>query len=166
MILKRVSIVVVFFALVNFQSTHKYYVSSTKIIYNESQHSFQVFIDVFTDDLQAILNKRYGKGFQLDPDSDTKDIENVLERYLKTKCKMSINDEKMVLDYVGKKYDRESTLIYMQFILDEKIQTITFENTILTDLFEEQKNIVQFKGKGLTKSYLLDIDKKHFEIKF
>ena len=64
-----------------------------------------------------------------------------------------------VVDYefLGKKYDDDVVLCYIEI---PKAQlnlrkTLAIQNEILTDMFEEQKNIVHIKLKGKKKSFVL-----------
>ena len=46
--------------------------------------------------------------------------------------------------------------IYYEINLNENINSITFENSILFDFFENQQNIIHFKDGKLRKSFLLN----------
>ena len=44
----------------SFSSAHKFYVSVTNIVYSEEDSAFQITSRVFIDDLDKLLEERYG----------------------------------------------------------------------------------------------------------
>ena len=60
-------------------------------------------------------------------------------------------------NFIGKKYDNDVVILYIEVpeVGFNALKTISIENDILTDLFEEQKNLVHFKWKGKKKSFVL-----------
>ena len=70
-----------------------------------------------------------------------------IEKYLRTKFLIYLNDKRVDYDFLGKKYDNDVVICYMELSeVDLKnLQKMEIENEILTDLFDEQKNIVHVK---------------------
>ncbi len=59
--------------------------------------------------------------------------------------------------FLGKKYDNDLIICYLEIedIDLSTLKTIEIENDILTDMFEEQQNIVHFGINGKKKSFVL-----------
>jgi len=60
------------------------------------------------------------------------------------------------LKYLGKKYEDDMIYLYIEIENIDELSSITIENLILTDLFEEQKNMIHFKSGGFEKSFILE----------
>jgi len=80
-----------------------------------------------------------------------------LEKYLRTKFVVEINGEPRPFEYIGKKYDNDVMIFYLEIPeLDfPQVKSIQIQNEVLTDLFDEQQNIIHFKIKGKKKSFVL-----------
>ena len=59
--------------------------------------------------------------------------------------------------FLGKKYDNDVMVCYIEVpkIGFKNIKTVEVQSDILTDLFEEQQNIVHFKFNSKKKSFVL-----------
>ena len=64
---------------------------------------------------------------------------------------------KVELKHIRKTYDNDVVIIYLELsnIKLSETESIAIQNEILTDLFEEQQNIIHFKWKGQKKSFVL-----------
>lgn len=138
-------------------TTHTFYVSVTNIGYSEKDDALQITTRVFIDDLEAVLLERYGVTANLDTDDESKVADEYLDKYLRKKFKIEIDSEIKSYDLIGRKYDNDVCIFYIELskIKLESIKSIQIQNEILTDLFDEQQNVVHFKIKGKKKSFVL-----------
>ncbi|WP_029038355.1 DUF6702 family protein [Salinimicrobium xinjiangense] len=152
--------------LLSFSVAHKFYVSATDIKYNEEQRSLQIISHVFTDDLENLLKTRYNKELYLVEEEEHPAADKFVERYFQDKLNISVNGKKRTLNYLGKEYNKDQLLIYIEVEDVEPIRNISVENAILTDLFPEQKNVVKVSYNGKIKSLLLMRDAVQGTLKF
>lgn len=145
----------VFLPLLSFSIAHKFYVSATDIAYNEKQRSLQIISHVFTDDLENLLKTRYNKDLYLVKEGEHPAADDLVKKYFQDKLHISVNGKERKLNYIGKEYDKDQLLIYIEVEDVEPIETIGVENAVLTDLFPEQKNVVKVEYGGKIKSLLL-----------
>jgi uncharacterized protein YuzE len=70
---------------------------------------------------------------------------------------VEVNGENASYNFIGKKYDTDVMVCYIEVPNVDLAETtsIQIENEILTDLFDEQQNIVHFKIDGKKKSFVL-----------
>ncbi len=143
--------------LVAFTVAHKFYVSVTNISYSEKDQSLQITSRIFIDDFEAVLLERYGIESHLATDTESKQANEYIEKYLKTKFLMFIDGEQRQYNFLGKKYDNDIMICYLEVPeLDiDEVKSIEVQNELLTDLFDEQQNVVHFKIKGKKKSFVL-----------
>ncbi|MDX1603230.1 MAG: DUF6702 family protein [Salinimicrobium sediminis] len=141
--------------LLAFTAVHKFYVSATDIKYNEEQRALQIISHVFTDDMEDLLQKRYNKEIYLTKEEEHSAADQFVERYFQDKLSISVNGKQRTLNYIGKEYDKDQLLVYLEVEDVEPVKNIAVENSVLTDIFPEQKNVVKVDYDGKIKSLLL-----------
>jgi len=135
---------------------HEFYLSVTDINYSVEKQSLQIISRVFTDDFEDVLNKRYQKDFKLIPSLEVKEVKTYIERYVKDKLFIKSDGKLLALKYLGKKYEDDMIYLYIEIENIDELNSITIENLILTDLFEQQKNMIHFKSGEFKKSFILE----------
>lgn len=133
-------------------TTHKFYVSVTNLEYREDLKTVQIITKVFADDFEDILKLRYQKEVVLSPESETKDADQLIEKYIQTKLYVELDGEKQKLNYLGKKYKHDQIHLFIEIDQVDNFKKVIVSNLILTDLFDDQKNLIHFKKDGKTKS--------------
>ncbi|WP_430966077.1 DUF6702 family protein [Spongiimicrobium sp. 2-473A-2-J] len=143
--------------LVAFTTAHKFYVSVTNINYSDKDDALQITTRIFIDDFEQVLEERYGFTAQLATDEESTAANTYIEKYLRAKFVLQIDGENRSFVFLGKKYDNDVMVCYLEIpeVQFEKVKSIEVQNEILTDLFDEQQNIVHFKLKGKKKSFVL-----------
>lgn len=151
------SLFILILPLVAFTVAHKFYVSVTNISYSEKDQSLQVTSRIFIDDFEQVLMERYGIEAQLASDTESALANEYIEKYLKTKFLMFVDGEQRQYNFLGKKYDNDIMICYLEVpeVNLGNIKSIEVQNELLTDLFDEQQNVVHFKIKGKKKSFVL-----------
>lgn len=145
-----------FFLLSAFKSgAHEFYLSVTEIEYKAEQESLQIITRVFIDDFQKVLNERYQADLQLSEELEKGAVKENINKYLAQKLKIKIGGEDFQLDYLGKEYDADQLILYIEVENVAAFNAIEVSNGILTDLFDDQKNVVHVKVNDKTKSLLL-----------
>lgn len=143
--------------LLAFSTAHKFYVSVTNINYAEKDDAFQVTTRIFVDDLEDLLKERYGIDANLATGDEASISDGYIERYLRTKFLVYLDGELTNYAFLGKKYDNDVVICYMEIpkVGLDSLQKMEVENEILTDLYDEQKNVVHVKWKGNKKSFVM-----------
>jgi hypothetical protein len=63
--------------------------------------------------------------------------------------------KKWKIKYLGKEYENDMLVFYIEVTGVSNVKNVLVRNSVLMDLFEEQKNLVHVKVKGKTKSMVL-----------
>jgi len=152
-----ISVLVLLFVLTSFTEVHKFYLSVTNINYSEKNDALQITTRIFIDDLEALLKERYNINVTLDTNKESALAEEYIKKYLKTKFVLALNEENIAYNYIGKKYDNDVVIFYLEVpnVGFTALKSISVQNEVLTDLYEEQKNLVHIKWKGKKKSFVL-----------
>ncbi len=138
-------------------SAHKFYVSVTHFNYDEEEKAFQVTSRIFIDDLESVLNSRYEVDLQLATDEEAVDADSYIGKYLNSKISVEINGRAAEITFLGKEYRNDIVLCYMEItgVDAGEIQSIAVENNVLTEVFEEQQNVVHIRIGSKKKSFIL-----------
>ena len=136
-------------------AAHKFYVSQTDVVYNEKTKAVQIISHVFIDDLEKLLQERYNKELFLLKTEEHPQADAHIEKYFTSKLLIAVNGKQRELNYIGKEYKNDQLVLYLEAENVERLKTISVENTVLSDLFPEQKNVVKVESAGDIKSLLL-----------
>lgn len=151
------SFLILLLPLFAFGVAHKFYVSVTNVGYSEKDTAIQITTRIFIDDFEAVLKERYDVEAKLATDDEAQIASEYIEKYIRAKFKVEIDDVIQNYSFLGKKYDNDLVICYIE-VLDidlGKIQSVSIQNEILTDLYDEQQNIVHFKINDKKKSFVL-----------
>lgn len=163
---KNILIFLTLLPLLAFTAVHKFYVSATDIKYNEEQRALQIISHVFTDDMEDLLKERYNKEIFLTKEEEHSAADELVKKYFQDKLSIKVNGKQRTLRYLGKEYDKDQLLVYLEVEEVEPVKNIAVQNAVLTDLFPEQKNVVKVAYGGKIKSLLLMRDNQEGTLNF
>jgi len=140
-----------------FASVHKFYVSVTNVNYSEKDKAIQITTRIFIDDFEKLLQERYEIEAKLATENESRSADEFIEKYLRAKFVVEVNGELVPYEFIGKKFDTDVMICYLEVpdIDLADLKSIQIENEILTDLFDEQQNVVHFKVNSKKKSFVL-----------
>lgn len=144
---------------------HPLKISMTEIQLSPTTHSLQVSIRIFVDDFQETLVQTTGN-YKLDLTdvADSTNLKKEMGTYLLKHFSLATNDGPIKL--LLKKYVHDDLVIwyYLEGTLNGAPQALAIENTLLTDVFKVQKNIVYIEGMGSDRTLQFSADKTHERI--
>ena len=143
--------------LLSFSSAHKYYVSVTNIAYSKDDSAFQVTSRVFIDDLDKLLKERYDIEAKLATPKESKLADEYIEKYFRTKFAIELDGKPVQYNFLGKRYDNDMVICDLEIpnVKLSETKSMTIQNEVLMDLFDDQQNIVHVKWNGNKKSFML-----------
>ncbi|NVN19191.1 hypothetical protein GUA46_12650 [Muricauda sp. HICW] len=143
--------------LLSFSSAHKYYVSVTNIAYSKDDSAFQITSRVFIDDLDKLLKERYDIEAKLATPKESKLADEYIEKYFRTKFAIELDGKPVQYNFLGKRYDNDMVICYLEIpkVKLSETKSMTIQNEVLMDLFDDQQNIVHVKWNGNKKSFML-----------
>ena len=148
---------VLLLSLITMAGTHKFYVSVTNLEYDEEEQAFQITSRIFIDDMETVLNARYGVDAQLATEKEIEQTNELINKYLNTKVSIKINGQERNFMFLGKEYKDDLVICYMELTdIDlAELKSIEVRNDLLTEFFEEQQNVVHLKIGQTKKSFIL-----------
>lgn len=143
------------FPLLSFSDYHKFYVSVTEIEHNEKNQTLQVISRIFTDDFENVLKARFDLSIRLGEKVETPGVNAHIEKYLTQRFSVELDGKPLKTKFLGKEYENDMILFYIEIPNVKEMKKIKIKNTLLLDMFEEQKNLIHVEYKGKTKSLIL-----------
>ena len=154
----KLTILLLLFPLITASTNHKFYVSITKIEYVKQKKSLQIISKIFIDDLEDVLQQRYDPSISLATKKETQKDVDYMKQYIAKKFEVSVNGRPVKIDYIGREYEIDVVKIYMEVAHVSQLNNIEVSYDILTELFEEQQNIIHFKINDSRRSLVLEKD--------
>ena len=140
---------------------HKFYLSVSKLNYNQSEEAFQLVSRVFIDDLELALKTRYGVDLGLDTEAEQKVLaQSTIDRYLNSMLSLRVNDQEVALDFIGYTYEADQVLLLVEFKRPDPspLARVEFRNRLLTDEIDGQQNQVDLTVLKFKKSSVLSTE--------
>lgn len=155
--MKIIKIVFLFLVLplISFTTIHKYYVSVTEVEYVKDKKAIQIISRIFIEDLEDVIQLRYNEELIIEKENEVPEVDFFIEKYLKAKLIININGEEKLVNYLGKEFDNDIVICYLEIEGVDKIQSLEIQNQVLFDLYAEQQNIVRTKVNSENKSFIL-----------
>ncbi|WP_179336873.1 DUF6702 family protein [Winogradskyella ludwigii] len=152
----RILVILLILPLLSFTGDqHEYYVSVTKVEYAKESQSLQIISQIFINDFETLLRKRYDEKITLDTTNESELVETYMKRYLADKLKINVNGNAVNFKFIGKEYKDDITYCYLEVENVTDIESIEVTNQVLFDAFSGQQNIVRLKLLDRNKSFLL-----------
>ncbi len=143
------------FFFMSFTLVHKYYVSLTQIHYIKDKNALQITSRIFIDDLETLFSNKYQKDFNLASNMEIDSVDQYYKKYLKETLHFSIDGITYNFNYLGKEYETDAVTFYLEI---ENIpiikESISIENKLLLDAFDEQQNYTKIKALQDDKTHI------------
>ncbi len=163
---KIILLVGVFFVVGVRAESHPFYLSLCKVDYNISNHSLEISLKIFADDLLSVLENKEATRLYLGEDKENPKTDEYILNYLKNSLNFSVDGKKMEYTFIGKEMESNAVWIYMEIQDVASLHKIEVDCNLLTDVFVEQNNIIQVNKAGKTKNILLNKQTTNGEITF
>jgi hypothetical protein len=142
------------------------HVSITTVDYDENSDAFTLSFKLFKDDLEKIVNHKYSTDLDIincifiDKDS------LFLEKYILEHFSMKFDGKNALKrqEFLYTSCNDEAIWLYFKIIKTKPTQEIEIKNTLMTDLFNDQKNLLIFKFEDFEKG--VQFNKKKDTMKF
>lgn len=138
----RLFIPVILLALLSAFAWHKFYVSVSQIDYVPKKKRIEITNRIFIDDLEKALEKKYKKKVYLTSKRELPEAETLIKNYLKENIKISINKKPQNVEFLAREVEGDVLIFYSKIAISKKINTFEIFNSLLTDVYSEQQNIV------------------------
>ncbi len=147
-------------------SEHKFYVSLVQLDHNEKDTLLEITMKIFTDDLENALEVQSGLLLKLGTQHELPESDSILVNYILDNFKLKLNGQDLIINYLGKEVDLDVTWCYLEVSGVEFIEKMEIIDKMLTEIFEDQSNLIKVKYKGKESAALLNRSRQMDVIKF
>lgn len=139
---------------------HPLHISVTEIEYNDKVKSLQIISRIFVDDLETAIKdeKKLPNLDILNPKGD-QDTKALITEYLEKHFAISLDGKKQKMSFLGYEEENFAFVCYIEIEKVEGFKTLEVENTLITDTYSDQSNLVHVTYNGPVKSARLMKDK-------
>ncbi len=132
---------------------HDFHTSLAELNYNPDTKSFEVSLRVFTDDFEKALSQANQLDkFYLDKG---KKHNALIESYLKEHFYLlNAKNQKEALVFYGKEMEADITWLYFEISVKKSLKGYQIHNSMFTEVFADQINMVNFFYLKAKKTYL------------
>ena len=138
---------------------HPIHISVTEINYNEKSRSLQIISRIFIDEMELGIRAQ-----RKDPELDILELKNgattkqLIGDYLKAHFKIKIDGKPAKINFLGHEREDISFVCYLEIANVKKLKTIEVFNDIITEIHDDQSNLVHVTYKNPVKSARLTRD--------
>jgi hypothetical protein len=138
-------------------TAHEFHVSKTLVEHNAESKSLEISMHIFVDDLELALEKIGGKELRLGSDKENPKAEELLVKYLNQQFQLLVNGKSVKFSFIGKELSEDFLAVWCYLEVEgiTNLNSLKVTNTVLTEMFPDQKNVVQIKGPNQKKGYFL-----------
>ncbi len=121
---------------------HPLHVSVTEIAYDEKERELEIIMRIFTDDLETAIRARNNQ-----PDLDllnpaTSTTNNLVKEYVLERFSVTLDGKRQALNFLGTQPEGDALLCFIQVRSVKKWKTIEVVNSVITETYDDQSNLV------------------------
>ena len=143
-----------------FSWLHAFHISKTEINYDTRSQSLQVTSHIFIDDLEDCLKKRGHDKLFIGTKKESPKVDSLLHVFFQKELQVTLVQVAPSQTYIGKELsdDLLALWVYIEIpVPGKKLDQVMINNTILLDLYDDQKNMVMIKkDQKLLEHLILD----------
>ena len=136
---------------------HDFHISKGTVEYVQQAQSLQVTLHVFIDDLEQALEAQGAPKLFLGTEKEAAEADEYVSKYLAKHFNLQADGKAVKFVYLGKEIsdDLSALWFYLEARPVGKPQKIQVKYDLLTEVFDDQKNILNFRGPANARFTLL-----------
>ena len=145
---------------------HPFKASICEINYNVETEHLEITLNLFTDDLEECIRERTKKPLYLNTEKELPSAGIVINEYIQSELRIMLNGKRAALDFMGKEHEPGMTWCYFESIEGSYPSELSVYNSIMTELYPTQSNIVHIQVGKQRKSLLLGPERPSGTVNF
>ena len=137
---------------------HDFHLSKTDVNYNPSDHTLEVSVHVFIDDLERAILQSGADSLFLATSAEHPQADEYIADYLRIHITIEVDGKAIPLSFIGKEEspDLLAFWCYLEGVDVPTPTSVSLSNDVLTEVFDDQQNMVVFTSPGFRKFQLLN----------
>jgi hypothetical protein len=146
---------------------HPIHVSVSEINYSEKDKALQITSRIFIDDLElAVREQRKEPELDITAPKGTLTTNQLVIDYMKEHFKVKVDGRPAKLNFLAVETEDIAFICYIEIENVKKVKALEILNDVITEVHEDQSNLVHVTYKGPIKSARLMRDKPSEVFKF
>ncbi len=138
---------------------HPVHISVTEINYNEKSKSLQIISRIFVDEMElGVRAQRKEKDLDILEPKNGLATKQLIKNYLDAHFKIKIDGKPAKLNFLGHEKEDISLVCYIEIENIKKMKTLEVFNDLITEIHDDQSNLVHVTFKSPVKSARLTRD--------
>lgn len=162
----KLSLLVILFSFLSAFTLHKFYVGVFQIDYFKEKKAVQITARLFIDDLEKALYKKHNKHIYITTKDEIAEANTLIANYLSEKLKIKINNKSQSLQFLTKEQEDNIVICYLKIPFKDNIKDFEITNTVLSDIFKEQQNLVHLNLNSNKKTLLFTNTETNQKLKY
>ena len=162
----KLSLLVILFSFLSAFTLHKFYVGVFQIDYFKEKKAVQITARLFIDDLEKALYKKHNKHIYITTKDEIAEANTLIANYLSEKLKIKINNKSQPLQFLTKEQEDNIVICYLKIPFKDNIKDLEITNTVLSDIFKEQQNLVHLNLNSNKKTLLFTNTETNQKLKY
>jgi hypothetical protein len=139
-----------------FHLFHPFFVSLTEVQHNEKAKRLEVSCKVFSNDLEATLEKNYHANIDILKPGDRARIEPLIRDYLQKHFQVLVDGKPVSFQFLGYEIEEDATWCYLEAGKINQVKRLEVKNDVLFAEHPTQTNLLHVTVKGRRQSTKLD----------
>jgi hypothetical protein len=145
-------------------SVHEFHMSRLDVNYKSDQQALQFSLFLFIDDFEATIkeeNEAYD--LKLFTDKEAIEADSLISDYIRRNLLIRLDNTDKEMSYIGRELDEkdlQGMWVYLEIENQTNFEIFNITNSLLTDTFDDQRNIINVKSDSKRKAYHI-LDKKN-----
>lgn len=145
---------------------HPVHVSVTSMELNKEKSAIEYSVKVFKDDFQLLFYHLNKLSVDFDDTISINKNKSVIDKYFERNIVIKINQKEIVSQMVDFSVIDDAIWFNFKAQINSEILSIELINTVLLDLYLDQKNLLIFKAEDFEKGYRFDLNHSKHLIEF
>ncbi len=136
---------------------HPVHVSVTNMDIDPESGLISVAVKLFSDDLQDLINRKYGVLLNITGKEDPGEKIEAVNRYISETFHCTVNGKKTAsLVYQELRMNEEAIWLYYNFKAGERIRRLEISNRLMLEKFDDQTNLLILSYSDIQNGYRLN----------
>ena len=142
----------------SYAGAHDVHISMCELKYNNEASSFEVSIRIFIDDLELALTRNGTQVLQLGTPAEALQSDQLIAEYLNKHFGITADGVILKPEFIGKEVTEDLQAVWCHIQFRHKAASVsacTFHNSILLEVYDDQRNIMDIRMAGNQKDYAI-----------
>lgn len=163
---KLIILLITSLGLFGFTIKHPFYLGICHFKHNAPEKTIEASVKLFVNDFEESLRKTYQQKVDLINGQNKKEINALIQDYLKKHLQLKVNNQLLEPVYLGYEIEKEAAWMYLEYKKVAQMKQVEISNTLLYDFFSTQTHIIRVEYNNSEQSGKLSNPEKSFKASF